>query len=38
MNDLSALLRRPIELVSEPPFALGTGVVHPASLEVVWPD
>ena len=38
MNDLSALLRRPIELVSEPSFALGTGVVHPASLEVVWPD
>lgn len=38
MNDLSALLRRPIELVSEPPFPLGTGVVHPASLEVVWPD
>lgn len=38
MNDLSALLRRPIELVSEPPFQLGTGVVHPASLEVVWAD
>ncbi|WP_333610448.1 winged helix-turn-helix domain-containing protein [Brevundimonas bullata] len=38
MNDLSALLRRPIELVSETPFPLGTGVVHPASLEVVWPD
>jgi len=38
MNDLSALLRRPIELVSEPSFPLGTGVVHPASLEVVWPD
>ncbi|ATQ43641.1 winged helix-turn-helix domain-containing protein [Caulobacter mirabilis] len=38
MNDLSALLRRPIELVSEPPFQLGTGMVHPASLEVVWPD
>lgn len=38
MNDLSALLRRPIELVSEPSFALGTSVVHPASLEVVWPD
>ena len=38
MNDLSALLRRPIELVSEPPFPLGRGVVHPASLEVVWPD
>ncbi len=38
MNDLSALLLRPIELVSEPPFALGTAVVHPASLEVVWPD
>ncbi len=38
MNDLSALLRRPIELVSEPPFQLGTAVVHPASLEVVWPD
>ena len=38
MNDLSALLLRPIELVSEPLFPLGTGVVHPASLEVVWPD
>lgn len=38
MNDLSALLRRPIELVSEPSFSLGTGMVHPASLEVVWPD
>src|SRR5215217_2527401 len=38
MNDLSALLLRPIELVSEPPFPLGTGMVHPASLEVVWPD
>lgn len=38
MNDLSALLRRPIDLVSEPPFPLGTGTVHPASLEVVWPD
>lgn len=38
MNDLSALLRRPIELVSEPSFPLGTSVVHPASLEVVWPD
>ena len=38
MNDLSALLRRPIELVSEPSFSLGTAVVHPASLEVVWPD
>jgi Tol biopolymer transport system component/DNA-binding winged helix-turn-helix (wHTH) protein len=38
MNDLSALLRRPIELVSEPSFPLGEGVVHPASLEVVWPD
>ena len=38
MNDLSALLRRPIDLVSEPSFALGTSLVHPASLEVVWPD
>lgn len=38
MNDLSALLRRPIELVSEPSFPLGTGMIHPASLEVVWPD
>ncbi|RZJ32021.1 MAG: hypothetical protein EON85_02465 [Brevundimonas sp.] len=38
MNDLSALLLRPIELVSEEPFSLGTGKVHPASLEVVWPD
>ncbi|MFA4940753.1 winged helix-turn-helix domain-containing protein [Brevundimonas sp.] len=38
MNDLSALLLRPIELVSEPSFALGTGMVHPASLEVIWPD
>lgn len=38
MNDLSALLRRPIELVSEPSFPLGTSVVHPASLEVVWSD
>ncbi|MEG1452034.1 winged helix-turn-helix domain-containing protein [Brevundimonas sp.] len=38
MNDLSALLRRPIELVSEPSFPLGSGVVHPASLEVIWPD
>jgi Tol biopolymer transport system component/DNA-binding winged helix-turn-helix (wHTH) protein len=38
MNDLSALLRRPIELASEPSFPLGTGVVHPASLEVVWLD
>jgi len=38
MNDLSALLRRPIELVSEPPFPLGAGMVHPAALEVVWPD
>ncbi|MFZ4166745.1 winged helix-turn-helix domain-containing protein [Brevundimonas sp. NPDC058933] len=38
MNDLSALLLRPIDLVSEPSFALGSGVVHPASLEVVWSD
>lgn len=38
MNDLSALLLRPIDLVSEPPFDLGSGVVHPASLEVAWPD
>jgi len=38
MNDLSALLRRPIELVSEAPFPLGTSVVHPASLEVTWTD
>lgn len=38
MNDLSALLRRPIELVSEPTFPLGAGRVYPASLEVVWPD
>lgn len=38
MNDLSALLRRPIELVSEPSFPLGAGVVHPAALEVIWPD
>ncbi|MFN3879196.1 MAG: winged helix-turn-helix domain-containing protein [Brevundimonas sp.] len=38
MNDLSALLLRPIDLVSEPPFDLGSGMVHPASLEVVWPD
>lgn len=38
MNDLSALLRRPIDLVSEPSFPLGSGVVHPASLEVIWPD
>ena len=38
MNDLSALLRRPIELVSEPPFPLGAAMVHPATVEVVWPD
>lgn len=38
MNDLSALLHRPIELVSEPPFPLGAAMVYPASLEVVWPD
>lgn len=38
MNDLSALLRRPIELVSEPSFSLGSGMVHPAGLEVIWPD
>lgn len=38
MNDLSALLLRPIDLVSEPPFDLGSGMVHPASLEVVWSD
>lgn len=38
MNDLSALLLRPIDLVSEPPFELGSCMVHPASLEVVWPD
>ena len=38
MNDLSALLRRPIELVSEPPFPLGQAMVRPASLEVIWPD
>lgn len=38
MNDLSALLRRPIDLVSEPSFALGASLVNPASLEVVWPD
>ena len=38
MNDLSALLRRPIELVSEPPFPLGTAMVHPATVEVVWTD
>lgn len=38
MNDLSALLLRPIDLVAEPPFDLGSGMVHPASLEVVWPD
>ncbi len=38
MNDLSALLLRPIVLISEEPFSLGTGVVHPASLEVIWPD
>jgi Tol biopolymer transport system component len=37
MNDLSAQLHRPIELVSEPPFPLGSGTVHPASLEVIWP-
>ena len=38
MNDLSALLRRPIELVSEPSFPLGTAMIHPATVEVVWPD
>lgn len=38
MNDLSALLLRPIELVSEQPFALGAATVDPAALEVVWPD
>jgi Tol biopolymer transport system component/DNA-binding winged helix-turn-helix (wHTH) protein len=38
MNDLSALPRRPINLASEPSFPLGTAMVHPASLEVVWPD
>jgi Tol biopolymer transport system component/DNA-binding winged helix-turn-helix (wHTH) protein len=37
MNDLSAPLRRPIELVSEAPFTLATATVHPASLEVIWP-
>ncbi|MET4685297.1 hypothetical protein [Brevundimonas faecalis] len=36
MNDLSALLRRPVERVSEPPFPLGMAMAHPATVEVIW--